>query len=42
MTKNDVTTRLVVKDGKPVLQLKWWKNGRLDHVSYVEDKELIY
>ena len=42
MGKQDVTTKLVIKDGELVLKLTWWKNGILDHVEYVTDKELIY
>ena len=40
--KREVTTKRVVKDGRVVLQLTWWKNGVLDHVSYEDDKNLIY
>ena len=42
MTKTDVTTQRVIKDGKLAMKLTWWKNGILDHVEYVTDKELVY
>lgn len=38
----DVTTELVVKDGKLVMKLTWWTNNIMDRVEYVTDKELIY
>ena len=41
MTKTDVTTQRVIKDGKLAMKLTWWKNGIFDRVEYVTDKELI-
>lgn len=41
MTIQDVTTKRVIKDGNLALKLMWWKNGILDRVEYVTDKELI-
>ena len=42
MKVQDVKQRLVSKDGKLVLELSWYVNNVLDHVSYVEDEELIF
>lgn len=42
MKVQDVKQRLVSKDGKFVLELSWYVNNVLDHVSYVEDEELIF
>lgn len=39
--KTDVTTRMVVKDGRLALELTWWVNNVLDHIEYVFDKELF-
>lgn len=42
MTRTDVTTERVIKDGELVLRLTWWKDNVFDHVEYVTDRELIY
>lgn len=41
MITTDVKTKRVIRNGKLVTQLTWYKNNSLEKVEYVDDIELF-